>query len=284
MKIPYGTYNEINDVLGLPQEFKGVKFHPIKLCDKDTQTYFKSLFSYSRSEMYDLDGIYKLERLINEHWINVLISHYQHSINPHGYDCLFILRKFLSIVCKLPEQNITIGFEDTDYIYNCETCIDKNIIIQFYVDVMIEGTNKKKFVFFDSEEFDYLRQVICKQNGLDYKYIDEWNKSFEEDLQQLMTLEKWEFTTIDEEILTYKELSGISYEELRDITISQFKKGYNKQIQINDYKLNYLLYFSGNIKLPSAPKHYTFAKQSNGRYDQGRSEKDDFIKNNDVMK
>ena len=275
MTIPLESYNAMADVFGQPQCYKGIYFYPIKLKDKLTSGLYDSILNLSRSQMYDMNGIEVLEREIKLPWIMVYLTEFQKYLDVGGFGCMLNLKLLFQHICKIDDpKDIKIGFAERDYLYNCNTCADKEFILEFRKTREENGIEKDVFIQFDAYDFNEIRSLILCQNGTDVRYVDAWNKSLEKYQRDNIDLEMKKNKTSGDElfansIVTYKELSHSSYEEISEMTLYQFNKGNEKAVQINDYAITLPILVKTGKKIDL--QHYTSIIKQGKRYFSGNA-------------
>lgn len=283
MTIPLVEYNEILNVLGLPQVIKGISFYPIKLLDDELKQLFYSIFSYSKSQMYDLNNKFVLEQDINVPWINIYLSEFQRFVDDKSLVCMVSLKEFLKRICKTDE--VVIGCDDRTYVPSCDTIVNQNVVVQFAINEEKNGKLHKKYVRFDGWETEWLREMIMLQNNLSPTYIDEWRKGFEEDVKMDAIVKKNnEHSSLSDDVITYKEMAHISDEELSKMTLYQFGKGYEKAKQLYEYKLIYPAYSAKKLEKGFELRHYSLPVKNPWRYSHVARDVDEFKeKNKDLL-
>lgn len=257
-------YNEENDVWGFPQTYKGIEFHPIKLSDFLTEKLFYRIFGYPKEYIKEKE-IIKLSYLKYILYYVPLATKEDSSIVQNN------LENFFKKICKT--DKVSLEVQKLDFI--------KNEIDSILLSIKING------VSFNEEDFDILREMILKQNGSSVRYIEDFDPTLEEKLNWFNR--KTEGVTFEDQLVTYCALSKIPIcdDSIKNMTIYQFKKSFQRLALLLDYENLFPLEISGQIKSKTGKeivKHYMSHIAQEGRYDSILISKDDFMNNHPLMK
>lgn len=256
-------YDDGNDVWGLPQQIKGVEFYPIKISDKKLIDLFYKFMCYPKSYINEVE-------IIKVSYLKYLLYYVSRAMNESYTDFKKELELFLSQVTK---SSVLINETSLDFIENPLDSIILNI--------------KINEVGFDEQEFDSIRETVLRQNGISLNYIEEFKPELEQRL--IYHNRKTDDVTFEDEIFTFCTLleTTIANPDIKNLTLYQFKKSFQRGMLIFDYKNLYPLEVSGQIKSKEGKeivKHYLSHIEQKGRYDSILISKDDFLLNNPLMK
>jgi len=257
-------YVRRNDTLGFPQEFKGIKFYPIKIGDVEGLNLFYRIFSHPKNYIPE-------KKIIKLSYLKFLLFAVQASLDPKGKEIEDGLKRLLAMVTKNAEQDISIIVTFMDNQVTEETYFSKMVIT-----ILINGTS------FSEQDFDIIREIILEQSGLSYAYIEDYDPTLEELLQY--ENDKFDLT-FDDEIFIYCCLSKSSIKEVSDLSLYQFKKLFEREILLHAYDLYSPLEVSGQIKSKNGKeivKHYLSKIGESSRYGSILVDKKEFLDNVEV--
>jgi hypothetical protein len=251
-------YNESNDIWGDSQEYKGIKFYPLKLKDSEYIKLFYKLFLYPKNHIPE-------RRIVKESYLKFLLF----EVNPEQdfEKTVKIIIDFLKFVTK--SKNIIFDY------WNNEAIEDP--LFALNIKLIIDGTE-----FFETD-FDNIREILLEQNGTWIEYIEEYNPDLEVSLRFInkSTLD----LDLKDEIFTFAALLKVPINqlEIKDMTLYQLKNEIEILMRIKDYDLIKPLEVSGQIKAKNGGeiiKHYFSHIYKAGRYSSILLNKDEFMKNN----
>jgi ribosomal protein S16 len=247
-------YDEYNDVWGLPQIYKGIKFYPIKLVDNKYYTLFQKLFTYPKNYIPD-------KNILKMSYLKYLLYVIQNAINPNGdgSELSIAVIDFLKHVTKQSDVDIT--WEEDSRLEGLEQIIFKIIV----------GT-----VVLDENDFDNIREILLEQNGLSIEYIEEYNPELEEKLK--FVVRDSNDITLQDEIFTFCALMNVNIDAIKVYTFYQFRKQLERFAIIKEHDLYRPLEASGQIKLKNGEiKHWLSHVSKTNRYHSIMIEKERFM-------
>jgi len=242
-------YDIEKDILGEPQEYKGIKFYPIKLLGESKyKNLFHNLLCYPKNTIPD-------KKVLKMFYLKFILR-------VMGFDKKDDLEDFLRHICRT--DKIQILFEDIESLADIEN-------IKFYIqfgDVKIT-----------EYEFDDIREIILQQNGSSIEYINKYDASLEEKMQFIN--KEFNELTFEENIFTFCCLSGLSISDLKDYTMYQFKK---HSTRLSLWR-NYEAFKPVEVVNPSKDgkeviKHYLTHVDDNDRYGAILIKRKDFEEGN----
>jgi len=245
-------YKEGSDIFGLPQIYKGIKFHPLKIMDLEYIDKFYELFMYPKISADQQDPtIFKMS------YLKFLLSILLPSINP-GVNPGIKLRDFLEFTTKED-----VSFENTE--------VGDNVLITIYI-----GNSS-----FNEMEFSNIREIILEQNGSFIEYIEEeYNEQLEKDL-------KWvhrdsENYTMKDQIFLFASMYSKTIQEIADCTLFQMKYALESMSSFLEFRMQTIPLT--NVSENYVVKSYIQHNDRKGRYDEVVEDKDEFIKKSPYFK
>lgn len=171
---------------------------------------------------------------------------------------------FLSFITHVPKENIQL----------------KMMVSRMGIVVVSLNIGDAKF---NGNEFEELRQIILKQNGIDFDYVKEYDPDLETKMGILRKGNNWEYANFEEQAFTLSLIMGKNPIELSDYTLYQFNKMIARHSLLIDYSAYKPLESAGFIKLKDGQiPHYLSHIKKKGRYDDLYIDKDEFT--NKVLK
>ena len=201
-------YDEMADVWGDAQIFKGIKIYPFLVDDIKTLSEGIGYLTVARNRSTLKSEFLKMGYL--QFLIKCVLpqtAHYTQSKEPDTF------LSFLSIVCK-----------DT-----------------ISIDLKSDGNNY--YLLFDKEikiynsAFDTMRKIIFRQNKIDYD--ENMSESFSKNLEKarsIMDKRHKAQATFQDQIISYHCTTHMSYQDIRKLTFWQFRQGYNRISMIKQYE------------------------------------------------
>jgi len=245
-------YKRENDIWGLPQTYKGVKIHPIKIKDVEYQELFNKIFTYPKNYIADKD-------IIKMTYMKYFVLIVSRSLGESAND---LLTRFFSYVFK--DENVFF-----------EIRIPR--IVKSYKDISLKWGVRD--IDFDDIDFDKIREIILEQNGLSLDYIESYMPDLEDALDFFNS--KASLISYGDEILVFCSLAGKTINEISDYTVFQFQAHLRRLILLEDYRIYKPLVDSGQITLKSGEvQHYGTHIKKLGRYDNLLISKDEFVEKN----
>jgi hypothetical protein len=258
----YEKYDTTLDIWGEPQEYRGIKFYPIKLKDLKYQKLMYGLFGYPKNYIPD-------KTILKLSYLKFLFYVVQPAL--HKTDIKDELIEFFKFVTR--SENVTISENIDD--------VETLTIDDIYIKVTIDG-----LVIYE-DQMEMVREMILKQNGISVDYIEEYNTDLEE---KLKFLNKNNDFTFEEEIFTFCSMMKRTIHEIQEYTLYQFKNHMERLFLFIDFELFKPLEMSGQISLKDGKKgeiikHYlSHIPQTTHRYDAILIQKDKYVAESDIFK
>lgn len=232
-------YNDIPDIFSEPQEYKGIKFYPIRIREYRWLEKMYSLLGYPKTFISSNDpNLYKMSYLKF-----LIFAVPQADLKMKDVSTAKELMDFLRFITRT--DNISMDFSGKNT--NNFNMMDYKIII--------DG------VSFSAGEFDDIREIILRQNGTSTKYIEEYDSKFEEKL--LWFHRKAGQYNFKEKIFTFAAILGRPISEIGNITIYEMENLFESSV-------NLLSYSRQTIPLTSVGKDYKFISYMANLKDKGR--------------
>jgi len=257
------TYREINDVFGLPQEYKGIKIYPLKMKEEDYIELMYSLLGQPKNHI-PVKEIIKMSYL---RFLLYVVFYQKRTYTEVGEDLI----KLLSHVLKTDNISIDAKMEDRPG--------DEFDRMSLYLKI-------DDFIL-KEDEFRHLREIILEQNGICVKVIDDFDPSLEANFQSFnkMGQNGQEGITLSDEIFTFCALMNKDVHETSEYTLFQFKMQMEKAMALLNYKLYRPLEAAGEIEVKEGkiPHFLYHSNRNRGRYDSMMIDKKEFLKS-DIFK
>jgi hypothetical protein len=253
-------YDENNDIWGLPQEYKSIKFYPIKLIDSKYQVLFYNLFTQPKNYIPD-------KTILKMSFLKFLLYVIQSGKNLQEETIEKDLIDFLQFITKSKNVMVSWNFEE-----------NPKTIEEIKLFVNIEN------VIFSEYEFENIREIVLQQNGLSIEYVEQYDPEMEKKLITFNRTSK--DLSLQDEIYAFCCLTNKTIYDLNEYTLYQFKTHLEKLIYLEDYRLYKPLEASGQIKMQHGNeiKHYLSHINKNGRYDTILVSKDSYMTQSDIFK
>jgi len=231
-------YKKINDISGDPQIYKGLKLYPIMLKDKKYLDLYYKIFHYP-----------------------------QHTAKSKKILHLSYLKFFLfSGLSTKPKEDVE------DFL---KYLTKQDVEIQYHVaKKVIEDINDINFinihigdVTIDESEFNDIREIVLKQNGLSIEYINQYDADLEDRLRSTFSDSDIDFY---DEIWILASLMDINPREiLENYTFYQFNEMLNRKIMLKQFDMLKPLEVSGQIEFKNGDKIKSYLSHygDKGRYD-----------------
>jgi hypothetical protein len=231
-------YEKSNDIFGYPQTYKNIQIYPILVKDKKYLDLFYKIFLYPQHTI-------KIKKLLR---LSYLKFYLYSGINDKAENDL---NSFLKYATK--KENIEIKSrtkknppQDLDDITDTVIDIDEDTI--------------------NETDFDNLREIILKQNGLSIEYVNAYDEDLESRLRSFNNSGNFDFY---DEIWTLAELMDKNPEEIANMTIFQMEEMLSRKVILEQYRMIKPLEVSGQIKFKNGGgiENYLYHKKDKGRYD-----------------
>ena len=253
------NYKKINDILGLPQEYKGIKFYPIKMGEVDYKSSLYNLFYYPKNYIPDVSIIkmsyikYLLFR------VNLLLQQNDPSVN--------LYHEFINFICHITHNNKP-SIEDMDngigsvHFINMLDHPEKEDIEQYTISLFINN------IQFSESDIDNIREIILEQNGSSIEWVEDYKPDLEERLNVFNNNNDIDLKDV---IYSFCALTNLSEKEVCEKTIFQFNARLEREMKLKDYQAFKPLEISGQVtaknKNEELFKHYLSHIPMKGRYD-----------------
>jgi hypothetical protein len=253
------TYDEFKDILGEPQEYKGLKIFPIKIKDMKYQTLIGQIMMIPKNSIPDKD-ILKMSYLY------------------------FLMTVVASMKERKSEDELENNLKELlSHITRKEVNIEYKIT-KFKSEDKINYILKIGNVAISEEEFDDIREIVLKQSGFSIEYVNEYNPELERKMSLIPS--PIENMTLSDQIFSFCVLTGKNPLEIADYTIYQMQGMMERIVILMDYKLYKPLEASGQITIKgnNEIKHYLSHLGKKGRYDSILVKKDTYVEQDDLFK
>jgi len=253
-------YKQINDILGLPQEYNGIKLYPLKIGDVDYKISLYRLFFYPKNYIPDKD-------ILKTSYLKYLLYVVQYSMKEKepDVDSLKELIGFLSFITHIEKNKINIFFNNNP---EKEGVFDK---INLFL--VIDG------IEFSEQDFDNIREIVIEQNGSSIEWVESFNPELEEKLSFMQRGQ--DDVDLKDEVYSFCNLTNLSEKEVCNKTLFQFKARIEREMMAKDYNLFKPLELTGQISSKNKQeifKHYLTHIPRHDRYESVLIDLDKFVK------
>jgi len=242
-------YDKNNDLWGLPQNYKGINLHPLKLKDAKYYNLFYRLFAYPKNSIKD-------KNVIKMSYLKFIVfTNFSDKILEDGLlDFLKHITKTQNVRIETKLINPSLGFE----------------ISNFLIRIVVDDIEISEY------EFDEIREIVLEQNGLSIEYIEQYHPDLEAKLISLGS-----DLDFEDEVFTFAMLTNKSLDELKDYTLYQMQNLMERISTMKNFDMCKPLEASGSISLKSGEiKPYFYHYHRKGRYDSILISKDEFVEKN----
>lgn len=229
--------NDINDVFGRPREYKGLNIYPITM--KDCDKFYDSVqcLMLSKNSLEDV-------QFLKMSYLRFLLLVSNSELKGFQDKLVTLLQLILQ----------TDNFEIT--------LTDKNRI-----EIIVED----KFIIRE-RDFDKIKTLISEQNlvDLDDEFINPEVKAKIDEARAFINKRGSKVAGLDQQIISYHCISGISYNEIERLTIYQFQKGLARfdhilgAEAIMNARYSGMVEFKDESKLPHWLGHIEDSKKNEG--------------------
>jgi hypothetical protein len=253
------NYKQINDILGLPQEYNGIKFYPIKVGEIDYKISLYHLFHWPKNYVPDVD-------IIKMSYIKYLMYAIEPSLKEKEPDVdiekEFI--NFISHITHLEPSKVSFGSKENP---TSRGNFDKYLIYLF-----IDG------IQFSELDIDNIREIILEQNGSSIEWIEDYKPDLEE---RLNVFNSGNNIDLKDTIYSFCALTNLSEKEACEKTLFQFSARLEREMRLKDYQAFKPLEISGQVtaknKKDEIFQHYLSHIPTKGRYDDILLNLNDFM-------
>jgi hypothetical protein len=233
-------YEERKDIWGLPQEYKGILLHPIKMKDEKYKKLFFELLTYPKNSIAQ-------KEIIKMSYLKFLIY-----VIPQVEELKNLRENFIDFIKYITKENdVSILERQTKKVIDSYDSFEANLKI---------GEN-----VFTEIDFDNIREIILEQNGLSIEYVESYHPEFE---KTLIYTNRRNTLSEEDEITIFCVLSGKSLDEIIEYSIYQFQRHLERLLLLEDYRLYQPLIVSGQVELKKGKiQPYSIHIGKKGRYD-----------------
>jgi len=182
-------YNNINDIFGYPQKYKGVEIYPLLVKDLEHIRLFNLIFTYPKLAASSTKRLYLMS------YLKFMLQEMYVEIDN--------IEKFFKHVTRKDNVKLEVYKHKEGELKSLDDAI---------LFLNIDG------IKFSEEDFENLREIILEQNGSCIDYINQYDPSLEESL-------RWnqrEYPlTFNDQIFTLSSLFKISPNSIGEWTLYQ---------------------------------------------------------------
>ena len=210
-------YKEDNDIWGLSQTYKGIKFNPIKITEEKKYEVMNKLFGYPKSIIGREDPI-----LHKMSYLKIILYVLPYCYKERDKDTTYHneLKELISMITDVDEKDI--DFATTDIAHDGKI---ENLLLTMYI-----GEEA-----FTESEFDNIREIILLQNGSSTEYVEAYRQKLEEDLE-FMYRDVEKYTKTDQ-IFALCSLFGKFPKDVINLTYFQMKSLLDSVSAIESYRM-----------------------------------------------
>lgn len=270
-------YNEVNDIMGIPQIISGIPFYPLKVLDVKNVAIMQTFLAKDKMEFIDktkmpLEGI---KCVYKNNYLKSMLYYYSVTMPQGCYLVLNNLKDLLNTVCQMPvEEKEDSSGDGVAIICNTKIVEPLDVFDSPFYFIIRKGSNIIKI---DDNDFSVIRECILRQSSISLKSLEGYRPDMEAIKKDRDKSVKE--ISFSDEIFLFIALSkiDINSDNFRNYTLYQFKRHFNSLQQIADCKILYPLQINGEVKFGSKIKYYSEPINYNkGRYDDILINSDDF--------
>lgn len=247
-------YNSKNDLWGEPQIYKGVSFYPLRISDSRGTELFYRIFQFPKNYIPD-------KQIIKMSYLKYLLFVIQQGINPDGTEMKDQLIEFFGFITR---------GKKVDFYYN----EDVKTIGDLTVIMKIGEVN------FSEQDFDDIREIVLTQNCLSVEYIEAYNPELE---KFVGATGRFKNITFGDNVFIYCAMTSKTIFDIKDLTLYQFKKSFERVSLLYNHGLYSPLEISGQIKSKTGGeivKHFMDYIPEEKRYSDILIPTEQFVQNN----
>lgn len=237
------------DTWGDAREYKNIKIYPFLMKDYEM---FEDLISLLLIDKNSIPNI----NIIKMSYLKFL---------------LFVLPEFKDNNGKIVFENVFDKFKNfCKYIFKTEKCF-----LQFKNNQISLNINNK---IFNEEDFDKIKKIILNQNAIpeiDDKLHPDLRAAIKESMEFLAKRQMNNEGTIEDQIISYRCITHEKYDDIKQLTIYQFRKEIQRLNLIQDYRIYKTAELSGFVSFNHPIPHWT-SHISNDKYDGILMDKKEF--------
>lgn len=235
-------YKPENDIFGLPQIYKGIKFYPIKLNQIELKEKYQRLMWHPKNYIPD-------RSVLRMSYLKFLFY-----VIQQAYEDINLIEDLATLLQEVTKsENVEIRYKE---IKEIEDPFEK---LSFRI--FIENSD------FNEQEFDDIREIILEQNGSSLDYIESYNPELEKRLEFMNNNVSLD---LKDEIYTFCAMTGLSENEVGELSLYQYKNRFERETMLLTYKLLKPLEISGQIQSKNKKEliaHYlTHTENAKSRY------------------
>ena len=236
------TYNETLNIFKEPQTYKGVKFYPLFIKEKEQMERLDRVFGYPKTYFSQRDPLlFKLSYL--KYLLLVIQTSYDNK--EKNLNMAQEIEVFLQHITKTESVSIEVVGDLDDFL---------KMILQVKIGEVV----------FSEEEFSDIREIVLEQNGISLQYIEDYNPELEEDLIFMNRKQKQSFDFKDQ-VFAFAAIVGKTIEEIKECTVYEMKN-------LLESATNLLMYKMQVIPLTHVGEDYKFIPYMTKLGEQGRYE------------
>jgi hypothetical protein len=129
--------------------------------------------------------------------------------------------------------------------------------------------NQNNDVKYYGHDFDNIKEIILKQNGINHEeiFLDEKIEQALKDAQEYKSKHSIKFADLEEQMITYHLYNGYDYEKIYNLTIRKFNKTIQRMMLMEDYKILKTAEVSGVVEFKEEIKYFLSHIEPQGRFD-----------------
>jgi hypothetical protein len=250
-------YDDRIDIFKDPQEYRGIKFYPLKIMDYEYTDSLYRLFGYPKKYFSMRDPvIYKMT------YLKFLLITIQQS-DPYFKD-VDVGEELIDFLKYITKKN-NIFLDITGTLENINT---------FDYKIIIDG------VSFSANDFDTIREIVLRQNGISVEYIEAYDDRLEESLRFLHRGKP--SYTFKDKVFSFAVLVGKTIDEIKNCTLYEMENILESVGSVIAFKMHTipLTEVSKEYQLPSYIAHL----DNKSRYDEILIGTDSFKQESDYFK
>lgn len=271
------SYNEMNDVFGLPQKYSfsrddmihSIELYPFKLLEFEEMGKYISILNHNKS-------IYSIKEVLSSSYLKFLLylipelsvsndffnseDERVEKINNLMNAYRIMVIDMLSKICRIDKKLINISSNSKDGSFKK---------LKIYIQV-----NDLKLT---ENDFAKIRKIILSQNHIEQSDFEIYDHELQKNLDEALEFEssKSNGATLQEQIFAYHVATGVPLKDVSEYTFYQFKKSMERASILKEYEIYKSLEASGQIEIKGGGKieHWLCHKNTNGKYGSVISEK-----------
>lgn len=273
-------YDEQNDITGLPQTYKNIIIKPLLLSDYKYYRTINTHLSICKDYIPNRD-------IIKMSMLKFITYVYSVEMNEAKEEKINIIGDILALF-KHVFQLSTGNIDDIDIVFEHRNPEDRDIIsyqdINLKLKMFLLIKSGEENLLYTEKDFEEIREIILRQNGISLDYVNQFNPQLEESL--LFVNKNSNYADFEEQIFSFGAYMRLEPKYVCDnFTFYQFKKYIQRINLFTEYTMLKPLEASGQVKLKSGEiSHWLSHVKEKGRYDDILISKDVFVKESDIFK